>query len=275
MLRPVRSLLFVPANDARRRRRAWQSGADAVILDLEDGVAPDAKGAAREGLAAVLAERTPDGPLAVVRVNALDTEDGALDLEVIDGAAIDAVVVPKARPETLADVPGSVPIVALIETAHAVLHADAVANAPRVTRLMFGPIDLAADLGADPGPGGDELLLARSLVVLASAAAGLDGPIDGPFLDIDNLDGLRAETERARRLGFTGKACIHPGQLETVAELLAPSDGDVAWARQVTGAYEAGLADGKGVVKLDGQMIDIPVARRAYAILERSGGDRA
>jgi citrate lyase subunit beta/citryl-CoA lyase len=268
----VRSLLFVPANDAHRRGRAWTSGADAVILDLEDGVAPAAKDGARAGLAAALAQRTP-GPRAVVRINAIDTAEGERDLHALDGLGVDAVVVPKADPGTIAGAAAlGVPVIALVESATGVLQAEAIAREPCVTRLMFGPIDLAAELGAEPGPDGDELLFARSRLVLASAAAGLEGPIDGPHLDIHDPDQLRAETHRARRLGFTGKVAIHPGQLATIAEVLAPSAADVAWARAVAGAYEAGIAEGAGVVALDGRMIDIPVARRAYAILQRSGG---
>jgi citrate lyase subunit beta/citryl-CoA lyase len=267
----VRSLLFVPAGDERRRARAWSSGADAVILDLEDGVAPEGKDAARAGLAEALAQRAP-GPLAVVRINAPGTEIGRRDMAALDGLAIDAVIVPKATPESIVAATVQPPVIALIESATGVLHAEAVARDPRVTRLMFGPVDLGAELGADPGPDGIELLFARSQLVLASAAAGIAGPIDGPSLDIHDLDRLRAETLRARRLGFTAKACIHPGQLDTVLAALAPSDDDVAWAHRVIGAYESGLADGTGVVALDGQMIDVPVARRAQSILQRAGG---
>lgn len=264
----AQTFLFVAADDERRRAKAWTAGADAVILDLEDAVAPAAKAAARAGISAAIASRPAAGPLAVVRVNGLDTEAGPRDLEGLANTSADAVLVPKADPVTLAAAASAqLPIIALVETAAAVLRAEDIARTPGVQRLMLGPIDLAADLGCDPGPDGAELLVARSQVVLAAAAAGLPGPIDGPSLDLVDLDGLRAQAGRARRLGFTAKACIHPAQIAPVADVLAPTPEQVAWARRVVAAYDRA---GQGVTSLDGQMIDVPVARRAHAVLQQS-----
>jgi citrate lyase subunit beta/citryl-CoA lyase len=267
----VRTILFVRADDAHRRERAWTSGADAVILDLEDAVAPDAKAAARAGLADALERRAP-GPLAVVRVNAPDSDHGERDLHALAGLPIDAVVVPKASPASIELARGGGrPIVALIETAAGVLHAESIASAAGVALLMLGSVDLTAELGCEPSAPGHELLLARSWLVLASAAAGLPAPIDGPCLSTDDLERVHGEAVRAAGLGFGGKACIHPAQLDPVRRAFTPGPEQVAWSARVVAAYEAAATGGSGVVSIDGQMIDAPVARRAYAILQRSG----
>jgi len=274
-LAAARTFLFVPANDRRKREKAWTAGADAVILDLEDAVAAGAKAAARGELAAVLATGSgaAGGPIVVVRVNALDTREGPLDLQALAELTIDAVLVPKADPATLslAVEATGLPVIALVETARAVLGAGDVAHVPGIRRLMFGPVDLAGELGCEPGQDGAELLVARSHLVLASAAAGLAPPIDGPSVAIGDRLALDAETHRARRLGFTAKACIHPAQIEPVARVLRPSPERVAWARRVIDAYETALAGDTGVIAVDGEMVDVPVARRAYAVLRQSG----
>ncbi len=265
-LRPPRTLLFTPADAPRKCLKAWSSGADAVILDLEDAVAPAAKDDARRGLSWLLAERRPSCA-AFVRVNAPDTDAGRRDLDAVAGLPIDALVVPKAELARVALAAGrGLPLIALVETARGVLDAERIAALADVALLMFGPVDLTAELGCEPLPDGAELLFARSRVVVAAAAAGLPGPIDGPCLALDDADALRAETERARRLGFAGKACIHPRQLPDVAEMFTPSAEQLAWARRVADAYGADA----GVVSVDGQMVDAPVARRAHAILERA-----
>ncbi|MCW2986884.1 MAG: hpcH/HpaI aldolase/citrate lyase family protein [Conexibacter sp.] len=269
-LAAARTFLFVPADDARKRAKAWTAGADAVILDLEDAVAPSAKASARAQLGDALAARPEAGPLVVIRVNGLDTPDGSRDLDALHDLSAAAVLVPKANVATLAIAELARPVIALIETATAVLRAEEIARAPGVERLMFGPFDLVGELGCDPGSTGDELLLARSQVVLASAAAGLASPIDGPSLVISECESLSAETDRARRLGFTAKACIHPAQIAPVAEALAPTPKRLEWARRVIDAYERALDEGAGVVALDGEMIDVPVARRAYAVLQQA-----
>jgi citrate lyase subunit beta/citryl-CoA lyase len=265
----ARTFLFVPADDVRKCERAWAAGADALIFDLEDAVAPHAKASAREWLASNLPGRAA-GPVVAIRINAPETPDGALDLETVaQFEGIHALVVPKASPESLAMAADAVPapLVALAETADGILHAERLARARRVARLMFGPFDLSAELGCEPGPDGTELLLARSQLVLASAAAGIAAPIDGPFTALDAVDELCAETERARRLGFGAKACIHPRQLPEVAAGLAPRVEQVEWARRVIAAYSSAAEVDSGVVSLDGQMIDEPMARRARAVL--------
>lgn len=268
----VRTMLFVPADDRRKCERAWASGADVLVFDLEDSVAPDAKEGARTVLGKVLGDRDP-GPAAVVRVNAPDSPQGERDLAALAGVELDAVMIPKAEPARVRMAARrGLPMIALVETAAGVLRAEEVASTDGVALLAFGPVDLIAEIGCQPSPEGGELLFARSRIVLASAAAGLSSPIDGPCVSIDDVDALRAEARHARRLGFGGKACIHPRQVEEIRLAFSPSEEELEWATRVTAAYEAGRERGSGVVSVRGQMIDVPVARRAYAILERDGG---
>jgi citrate lyase subunit beta/citryl-CoA lyase len=260
----ARSYLFVPATDARRVDKALAGDAHAVIVDLEDAVAEDAKDDARALVAQRLRSARPGGGAQLVRINGLDTPHARADLEVIDGLPLDGVVVPKAEPQPVQALPPSgPPVIALIETAAGLRRAYETATRPRVTRLMLGVVDLAAELGATPGPDGRELLHARSALVVDSVAAGLDGPIDGPCTSIGDLDALRAETQASKALGFTAKACIHPAQLETVHAVFAPSDEELEWARRVVAA----AAEGRGAVQVDGQMVDAPVVARARRLL--------
>jgi citrate lyase beta subunit len=260
----ARSFLFVPATDARRVDNALASDAHAVIVDLEDAVAQDAKDDARRLVAERLCAPRAGGGAQLVRINGLDTPHARADLQAIEGLALDGVVVPKAEPQPVQGLPPSgPPVVALIETAAGLRRAYETASRPRVTALMLGVVDLAAELGATPGPDGRELLHARSALVVDAVAAGLGGPIDGPCTAIGDEDALRAETEHAKALGFTAKACIHPAQLATVHAVFAPSAEELAWARRVVAAAEGS----RGAVAVDGQMVDAPVVARARRLL--------
>jgi citrate lyase beta subunit len=262
----VRSYLFVPATDPRRVDKALASDAHAVIVDLEDAVAEDAKDDARRLVAARLREPRSRGGAQLVRINGLDTPHARGDLAAIEELALDGVVVPKAEPQPVQALPPSgPPVVALIETAAGLRRAYETATRPRVTKLMLGVVDLATALGATPGPDGRELLHARSAMVVDAVAAGLGGPIDGPCTAIGDEDALRAETEHAKALGFTAKACIHPAQLATVHAVFAPSADELAWARRVVAA----AAGSRGAVAVDGQMVDAPVVARARRLLAR------
>lgn len=272
-----RAPLFVPATAAERHARAFGSGADAVIVDLEDAVAPALKDEARGLLGAALAHRRP-GCSAIVRVNSPATLVGAADLEALGelapGLRPDAVMVPKADPGSVATAAAvGIPIVALVETAAGVLSAAPIAAAPGVALLMLGPVDLAAELGCEESADGDELLLARSQLVLAAAAAGLPAPIDGPCLQPRDAAALELELRRARRLGFGGKACIHPAQVEPTLRAFAPSEAELEWAGRIVAAFEAGIDGGEGVLVVDGEMVDLPVVTRARRIL--AAGARA
>jgi citrate lyase subunit beta/citryl-CoA lyase len=263
-----RSYLFVPGNRPARFDKAYECGAHAVIIDLEDAVAPEEKAAARDAIANWLQPRHR----IYVRVNAVDTPWFADDLRLVRSHAVAGVLLPKAESaESIhALAPARSPdvtVVPLIETAVGVLRAEAVAKAPNVERLAFGSIDFQLDTGILGE--GDELLLARSHLVLASRAASVQSPIDGVTLALDDESALRADVERAKRLGFGAKLCIHPRHVMAVNAAFAPSEQEIAWARRVVDA-----ADGAGgnAVRLDGKMVDRPVIERARALLSQSQG---
>jgi citrate lyase subunit beta/citryl-CoA lyase len=260
-----RSYLFVPADRPERYAKALASGADAVIVDLEDAVAAGAKDSARAALAAWL-----DGGGSGIAVRINDAASAAFDddLRLVARDGVAAVVVPKAeRADDLARVRAAAPAAALlplIETAAGIASARRIASAPGVRRLAFGSIDLQLDLGIDGD--GDELLVFRSELVLASRLAALDAPVDGVSTAIDDAAALDADTRRARRLGFGAKLCIHPRQIAAVHAAFAPSADELAWAERVVAAT---VGAGGGAVAVDGRMVDRPVLLRARALLAR------
>jgi citrate lyase beta subunit len=251
-----RSLLFVPGDDERKLTSAAVAGADAVVVDLEDGVATERKAAAR----ALLGEALPPG--ALVRVNGLESGLLETDLEALDGLAVAGLVLPKATPEAAEAVAAQgLPVVAIAETADGLRRAFEIARVPRVVALLLGAVDLAAQLGLAQLPGGDELLYARSKLVVDSAAAGIRPPFDSVHLALDDAEGLEAACRRARALGLRGKACIHPAQLDVVNRAFAPDEAELAWARRVLAEHEGGVS------RVGGEMVDKPVVDRARAIL--------
>jgi citrate lyase beta subunit len=269
-----RSFLFAGADRERHVRKAREGPADVVIADLEDAVATAAKGDARRTLRAVLEEGPREQGLQVVRINPPDSAEGQADLAALAGLALDAVVVPKAGPESVAlAAAAGFPLIPLIETAAGLHFAYDVARLPGVVRLMLGTLDLAAELALSPLPCGDELLYARGRIVADSAAAGAASPIDGVVPDVSDDRRLRAEAARSRALGFGAKACIHPRQVRIVASTFRPTRMEIAWARRVDRAYTQATADGRGATVVDGHMVDAPVVRRAQLILAEAGGD--
>jgi citrate lyase subunit beta / citryl-CoA lyase len=255
----ARTLLFVPADRPDRFAKAAASGADGVIVDLEDAVAPADKDAAREHARRWLAA----GNTALVRVNAADTPWHAADVAALAGLAT-AFVLPKAeRPEDVERLAG--PVIPLVETAAGVAAAREVCSVPGVVRPAFGSIDLAAELGVDPDSH-TALLHARSALVLVAAAAGCVPPLDGVTTALDDQDALRRDTEHAVELGFTGKLCVHPRQVDPVHAALRPSDAELDWARRVLAAGSTG-----GAVAVDGRMVDRPVLLRVRRLLRRAG----
>lgn len=270
-----RSVLFSPGDQPGLLRKAPGTGADTVVFDLEDAVAPDAKDRAREAVADVLSDPDFDPDCEVcVRVNA-DREVASADLDDVAAAdRLDAVMVPKV--ETAADVEyvGSLlaehgrklPLIALCESAAGVLHAEAIAAAESVGAVAFGAEDLAADIGATRTEEGTEVIHAREHVVLAAAAAGVDA-VDTVFTDIEDTDRLATETAFALELGYDGKMCIHPGQVDVVNDAFTPSEERVAWARRVLDATQD---TDTGVVRVDGEMIDAPLITQAETVRERA-----
>ncbi|MEF8842462.1 MAG: CoA ester lyase [Haloarculaceae archaeon] len=273
-----RSLLFSPGDRPEMMRKGPGSGADVVIFDLEDAVAPDRKAEAREAVADVLsdAEFDPDCEVCV-RVNADPTvadEDARVALA---GNRVDSVMLPKAESaedaETLAKILDErdvdAPIVAICESAAGVLHAEAIATADPVDALAFGAEDFSADVGATRTDEGTEVLYAREHVVLAAAAAGVDA-IDTLHTDIEDTEGLAEETAFALELGFDGKICIHPSQVPVVNEAFTPPAERVEWARRVLDAAERAEREGRGVFRVDGEMVDAPVIGQAERVRERA-----
>ena len=263
----VRSVLFAPAGEERKLRKALASGADAVVADLEDATPPGERAAARAVVEAVWADgqsRAGRG----LRVNAAGSEWFDDDLALSRRLMLDFLMLPKATPEAVealgADGP---PVLAIVETADGLRRAYDMAAAPRVFAVALGSHDLGAELQTTSRADGLELLYARSRLVADSAAARLRAPFDTVFLDFHDPTGLEHEARLARTLGFGGKLCIHPGQLDVVNDVFAPSDAELEWARRVVDAHAAGLREGRGVVALDGRMIDTPVVRRAERLL--------
>jgi citrate lyase subunit beta/citryl-CoA lyase len=259
-------------------RKAPRSGADTVVFDLEDAVAPDRKTAAREHVRGALAElaTSGDGPgvEVCVRINPVD-RGAAADLDaVLDGVPPDALVVPKVgdaadveRVAVLARERGeTLPILALVESAAGVLHAEGIAAADPVDALVFGAEDLAADVGATRSDEGTEVLYAREHVVLAASAAGVDA-VDTVYTDFEDDAGLREATAFARDLGYDGKLAIHPAQVGPINEAFTPDPGRVEWAERVLAAREA---TDSAVFEVDGEMIDAPLIAQAERIVERA-----
>jgi citrate lyase beta subunit len=263
----ARSLLFAPGNDERKLEEALAAGADAVVADLEDAVPATEKEAARTVARRVLGDAAT-ASLVAMRVNAAGTEHWGADLQAVADLELDALVLPKATPEAVGALgPDGPPVVAIVETALGVRHAYETARLPRVAALVLGAVDLGLELGLEPRADGQEVLYARSRLVLESAAAGLRSPFDLVHVDTRDDEGLEAEARLARSLGFRGKACIHPAQVAIVNRVFSPTGEERERARRVVEAYERGLADGRGAVALDGEMIDLPVVERARRIL--------
>ena len=269
---PLRSLLFAPGDDERKLRRALESGADAIVADLEDAVAPAAKDGARELTRRVLSE--PAGAaLRLVRVNAVGTPWFSADLELVAELAPDAVVLPKATPEAAdALAAAGAPLIAIVETAMGVRLAFETASRPHVFALLLGAVDLGAQLGLQPREDALEIHYARSKLVVDCAAAAIRAPIDVVHVAIDDLDGLARQAELARSLGLRGKAAIHPAHVGIINEVFTPSPMELDWARRVLDAARAAAAQGRGVINLDGSMVDAAVVLRAQRIVAESEG---
>lgn len=280
----IRTLLFVPGDRPSRIATACASPADAVAVDLEDAVAASAKVAARGTATAAITAAAPRAGL-FLRVNPLGGPWAGGDLAAVFPVLprLAGLIVPKAEdPDALrtldrdltaaeraAGLPaGRTALLPIVESAAGVLAAPALARCPRVATLVLGTLDLAADLGVSPTVQGRELLHARSHAVLATAAAGLPGPLDGPHPDLDDDAGLVRSSVAARELGFTGRVVLHPRQLDAVRVAFSRGDAELAWARRVLAAHERARADGVGAVRLDdGTFVDRPVVLRAAALL--------
>jgi citrate lyase subunit beta/citryl-CoA lyase len=266
------SYLFVPANRPERYERALESGADAVIVDLEDAVALPQKEEARATLARWLRGNGPQ-PRLWVRINAADTVWHGDDLLTFSALSMAGIVLPKAEdPKTLSAIarrlgPGR-GLIALIESAAGLAAMREIAAVPGVQRLAFGSIDAQVDLGMQCGPEEEELMHFRIEMVMASRLAGIAPPIDGVTTDFNDDAFLTRMVQRARRMGFGAKLCIHPRQVEAVLRGFMPSEQELVWAEEVMAAVRA--SDG-GAISLKGKMIDKPVILQAEKFLHQAG----
>jgi citrate lyase subunit beta/citryl-CoA lyase len=286
----MRSLLFVPGDSARKLDKAMQSGADALILDLEDSVAPSGKAAARKVTAEFMAATAsePKRPRLIVRVNALTTGMTDADLDGVMAGGPDAILLPKTvggadvahlgaklavREAEFGLADGATGIIALAtETAQGVFALGTLAGASRrLCGVTWGGEDLSAVVGAEANRGTDGLYtdpyrIVRALALLAAAAAEVD-PIDSVYINFRDLDGLAVECREARRDGFVAKMAIHPAQVAVINEAFTPTAETIARARRIVEAFEAN--PDAGVVGIDGEMVDMPHLKRAQRLLAR------
>ncbi len=277
--RPRRSCLYVPGANARALQKAKSLPADAFVLDLEDAVAPDAKVDAREAIQNALGDRSFGAREVVIRVNGLETEWGRDDLEMAVSAGVDGVLVPKItrgkdvraidRFLNNAGASPSLGLWVMIETPLAVLNIKKIAKASVKTRLtgfVMGTNDLAKELSAVPTP--DRLAFLFSLsAALAAARAYRLVAIDGVYNDIRNDAGLSVECEQGRVLGFDGKTLIHPSQIETANRVFSPSEAELSHARNIVEAFALPENRGKGVISLNGQMVELLHLQQAERLI--------
>jgi citrate lyase beta subunit len=271
--RPHRSSLYLPANRDSAIAKARTLAADAIILDLEDAVQPEAKDAARDAaLAASNAGGWGERSL-LLRVNSLATPWSAADFAAVRAGAFDGVVVPKvdsaADAARAVEAAGGLPVWAMVETPRGVLAAPDIATVPGIAVLLAGMADLAKDLRCRPDAARTPLLYSLSAIIVAARAAGILA-IDGVYTDIRNDMGFIAEAQQGLMLGFDGKSLIHPSQVDPCNAVFSPSAADIAAAHGLIAAYEAGLAAGKGVTTFNGKLVEVLHVAEARRVLAQT-----
>jgi citrate lyase subunit beta/citryl-CoA lyase len=283
MIRPRRSLLFMPGSNARALEKARNLPADGIILDLEDSVAPEAKATARDQIEQAIAAKGFGKREVLIRINALDTPWWIDDIGMAGKARPDGILVPKvssvddlkAIGDRLADADPSIRVWAMIETAQAVLRAEELAAASRDSRtrlagFVFGPNDISRETRIRMLPGRAAMIPMITHCILATRAHGLE-MLDGPYSDFSDFDGFGQECAQARDLGFDGKTLIHPGQIEACNAIFTPPEEEVARARKIIAAFELPENAGRGAIRLDGQMVErlhADMARRTIAMAD-------
>ncbi|WP_050524156.1 HpcH/HpaI aldolase/citrate lyase family protein [Pseudorhodobacter wandonensis] len=257
--RPYRSVLYIPGSKERALEKAQTLATDAIIFDLEDAVSPDEKPAARALLVETLASANFGNRARIVRVNGLDTEWGADDIAAFVGADIDALLIPKvSTPEDLdavAEMIPNTPLWAMMETALGMLNATAIAAHPRLAGMVMGTNDLAKELNSRFRADRLPMQAGLGLCLLAAKAHNLT-IIDGVYNAFKDDDGLRAECDQGRDMGFDGKTLIHPAQLEIANTAFAPSEAEVTLAQRQIDAFNAAKAEGQGVAVVDGKIVE-------------------
>jgi citrate lyase subunit beta/citryl-CoA lyase len=285
MVRPRRSLLFMPGSNARALEKGRNLAADGLILDLEDSVAPEAKALARDQIAGAIAARGFGKREVLIRTNALDSAWWIDDVKMAASARPDGILVPKvssvediatiARCLRDADANPSIRVWTMIETARGVLHAEQLAAAsrgvePRLAGFVFGPNDISRETRIRMQPGRATMLPMITHCILATRAHGLE-ILDGPYSDFSNFNGFGQECTQARDLGFDGKTLIHPGQIEACNAIFTPPEEEVAQARRIIAAFELPENASRGAISLDGQMVErlhADMARRTIAMAD-------
>lgn len=270
-LENARSFLFVPANRPERFLKATASGADAVILDLEDSVPFESKKDARLAIKSSWQELKKSAVSLVIRINSPETQWGLEDLDFFQGLdGLNGVMVPKCESSSSLNRVSQnfigVPLLPIIESAAGYLALPEIAKTAYVSRLVVGHIDFLADSGMLCSEDQLELNSLRFQVAMCSRVGGLAPAIDGVTVSVDDVELIRADAERSIRFGFGGKLCIHPKQISIVHEILAPSADQISWANKVIDAMEI---SGGAAVQLDGKMIDLPVLLQAKRLLSR------
>ncbi|GHD40192.1 CoA ester lyase [Thalassobaculum fulvum] len=280
--RPRRSALYMPGSNPRALEKARDLPCDVIIMDLEDAVAPDAKEAAREAVAAALLTGGYGGRELVLRVNGLDTAWGYADLAFAAGQPVHAVLLPKVESAdavrradavlTAHGAPDELALWCMMETPRGVLAATGIAGAsPRVAGFVMGTSDLAKDLHCLHTPDRLPFVTALGLCLLAARAHGL-AILDGVYLDLGDDEGFAASCRQGVEFGFDGKSLIHPKTIATANAAFAPSEAAIAWARRITAAHAAAEAEGKGVLLVDGKLVEalhVAEAKRLVALAER------
>ena len=285
-----RTWMFVPGHAQRFIDKAMSLSCDVMMLDLEDGVTPAEKPAARELIAEALGRpKEPGGPVRFVRINAVGGEHSEADLRAAVRPGLEGLVLPKVQSaqevQTVAAYldgreaevgleRGSVALAGAIETPRGLFNALAIADSsPRLVALMFGAEDYGWELGlpALREEEAAELLHARSIIVAAARAAHVQ-PVDGVWPDLGDEDGLRLDIAKARRLGFGGKALFHPSQIDAINAAFAPTPAEIDYAERVTDAFDEAFARGEGSIAFEGRLVDRPIAERARATLRLADG---
>lgn len=276
-----RSMLFAPANDLRKVGKALLLNVDGTVLDLEDAVALSEKTNARNALKEALS--LPRRGDVFIRVNSVQTEFILSDLLAAVTEGVKGLVVAKSESaEEIRQVDwligkiekerglteGSMEIIPFIESANAIVNAFSIASSsPRVSRMFFGGVDYVLDIGTTFSKGGTELFYARSQLVVASRAAGIEPPIDTVYPDFKDIGGLVADAKAVRQMGFQGKLAIHPGQIEPLNEVFTPTPEEISWAEKIVAVFDEEEAKGQAVFQVDGKMIEYPIANRARRII--------
>lgn len=273
-------MLFIPGNNPAMLQNADVFGADSLILDLEDAVSPAEKDAARHLVAEYLRTRKPPYPSIFIRINGLDTSHFQNDLDAVCGEAIDGIMLPKAGvaeikalalllagQESQKRLSKRIGILPIVELAKSVLEIEDIARLPRVVGILLGAEDLSADMEFERTKAGEEIAYPRARIAFACKANQIEA-VDTPFTDTADDEGLRADCRKAQNLGMTGKAAIHPNQLETIHGVFSPSPKRIEWAQRVLLAAQKAKEQNLGVFSLDGKMVDKPIIERAEKILK-------